>query len=389
MFDHSVRKLIILVLLFALIQVSHSQELVPVFPLNSDGYNCFRIPALITLPDGELIAFAEGRKMNCADFGNVDIVMKRSINGGTSWSLLKVLIDNDSLQAGNITPVVDILDPKYPKGRIFVFYNTGNAFEWEIRAGKGVREVWYIVSDDRGETWSHPVNITQQVHFPNQPTYNPSYTSAADWRGYANGPGHGIQISKGEYMGRIIVPANHSEGNPKNDWSDNFAHVFYSDDHGHTFYVSDKVPVPGSNEATAAMLSDGSVVVNARNQKGDPRLRIVAVSTNGGKTWDTCYFDKALIDPVCQGSLLNIEYRRKHVLLFSNPGSTSRREYLTISSSTDDGKSWTRRFQVFEGEAAYSDIALINRKQIGVLFEKGSDGGIYFLKKKVKNLINR
>ena len=389
MSDHLFRKLFFLVLFPAFIPGVHSQEPVPVFPLNSEGYNCFRIPAIISLPGGELIAFAEGRKTNCADFGDVDIVMKRSINGGTSWSSLRVLIDNDSLQAGNITPVVDLLDPKYPEGRIFVFYNTGNAYEWEIRAGKGVREVWYIVSDDRGETWSHPANITQQVHFPNQPAYNKDYTSTADWRGYANGPGHAMQITKGKYKGRIIVPANHSEGNPRSDWSDNFAHVFYSDDHGHTFHVSEKLPAPGSNEATAAMLSDGSVVVNARNQYGDPRLRIVAVSKDGGQSWDTCYYDKVLIDPVCQGSLLNIEFRNKHVLLFSNPGSTSRREKLTISSSTDDGKSWTNRYLAYDGEAAYSDIALISRNKAGILFEKGSDGGIYFLKMKLKNLINR
>jgi len=136
------------------------------------------------------------------------------------------------------------------------------------------------------------------------------------------------------------------------------------------------------------MLSDGSVVVNARNQYGDPRLRIVAVSKDGSQSWDTCYYDKVLIDPVCQGSLLDIKYRHKHVLLFSNPGSTSRREKLTISSSTDDGKSWTNRYLAYDGEAAYSDIALISRNKAGILFEKGSDGGIYFLKMKLKNLIN-
>jgi len=387
MSDHFNRKLFILVFFLTLITKVHSQEPVPVFPLNSDGYNCFRIPALINLPGGGLIAFAEGRKTNCADFGDVDIVMKRSYDGGKSWSKPEVLIDNDSLQAGNITPVVDLMDPSYPGGRIFIFYNTGNAYEWEIRAGKGVREVWFIVSDDRGETWSNPVNITQQVHFPNQPAYNPNYKSTADWRAYANGPGHAMQITTGKYKGRIIVPANHSEGNPKNDWSDNFAHIFYSDDHGHTFHVSENVPVPGSNESTAAMLSDGSVILNSRNQKGEPRLRIIAVSSNGGESWDTSYFDKALIDPVCQGSMLDIEYRHKHVLLFSNPGSTARREKLTLSSSTDNGKSWSNSYQVYNGEAAYCDISLISASKVGVLFEKGSDGGIYFIQCKLKEIL--
>jgi sialidase-1 len=376
---------IISLLFFTL--TGNSQELIPVFPLNSESYACFRIPALITLPNDELFAFAEGRKNNCSDFGDVDIVMKRSSDGGKSWSLLKVLTDNDSLQAGNIAPVVDILDPRYPKGRIFLFYNTGNAYEWEIRAGKGVREIWYIVSDDGGRKWSLPINITTQVHFPNQPSVNPAYNSKADWRGYANGPGHALQLTEGEFKGRIIVPANHTQGEPQKDWSDCFAHVFYSDDHGQTFHVSKNVTIPGSNEATAAMRSDGSVMLNIRNQKGDPKCRIIAISSNGGALWDTCYFEKKLIDPVCQGSLLAILFRHKHVMLFSNPGSDSKREKLTISSSFDDSKSWSNRYLAYDGEAAYSDITLIGRNKLGILFEKGSDGGIYFLKVKLKNII--
>ena len=38
------------------------------------NYACYRIPAIIKAPDGSLLAFAEGRVDNCADFGNVDIL---------------------------------------------------------------------------------------------------------------------------------------------------------------------------------------------------------------------------------------------------------------------------------------------------------------------------
>lgn len=366
----------------------NAQELTPVFPLNSEGYQCFRIPAMIVLPDGNLLAFAEGRKNDCGDFGNVDIVMKRSSNGGKSWQPLSVLIDNDSLQAGNISPVVDLFDPRYPGGRIFVFYNTGTGYEWEIRAGKGIRESWFIVSSDGGYSWSMPENITGKVHFPNQPSINPLYSSAKDWRGYANGPGHAMQVSEGPYKGRIIVPANHTEGNPDSDWSDNFAHVYYTDDHGFSFRVSENIDIPGSNEATVAMLSNGAVMVNARNQRGNPRLRITAVSTDGGVGWDTCHYEPALIDPVCQGSMLNTRFRNKHFLLFSNPASAVKRENLTISVSADDGKNWPNKYLAYPGESAYSDMAVINKKKLGVLFEKGSDGGIYFVGIPLKEVLH-
>lgn len=366
---------------------SKSQDFVPVFPLNSEGYSCFRIPAIINLPGGELLAFAEGRTMNCADFGNVDVVMKRSADAGKTWSPLKVLIDNDSLQAGNITPVVDRCDPRFPRGRIFLYYNTGNGQEWEIRTGKGVREVWYITSADGGNNWSKPVNITKQVHCPNQPAYNPEYNDPADWRGFANGPGHAMQIKTGKYKGRIVVPANHTEGNPQTDWTDCFAQAFWSDDHGSTYHRSDNVGIPGSNEAIAAELSDGSVMINARNQKGNPRLRIVAVSHDGAGSWDTAWYDSQLIDPVCQGSLLDTRFRGMHILLFCNPASQTDRQKLTIKVSTDNGKEWNPGLCVVEGESAYSDLVRIDRKNIGVIFEKGSDGGIYFLSVPLKMVL--
>jgi sialidase-1 len=384
----------LIILLIALLssviyQEVKAQAYVPVFPLNSEGYSCYRIPAIISMKGGDLLAFAEGRKNNCSDFGNVDIVMKRSHDSGESWSPLTVIIDNDSLQAGNISPVVDNLDPRFPDGRVFVFYNTGNAMEGEIRAGKGVREVWYIATGDAGEHWSQPVNITRQVHYPNQPTVNQEYNFTEDWRGYANGPGHAMQITKRKYNGRIIVPANHTEGEPWKDWSDSFAHAFYSDDHGMSFHRSANVNIPGSNEATAAMLSDGSVMINARNQKGDPGLRVVAVSHDGATTWDTAYYDHQLIDPICQGSLLNVKYRGKHMLIFSNPASHANRQKLTLKVSFNNGRTWPKSFLAVEGDAAYSDIVGTGKKKIGVIFEKGSDGGIYFLSVPLREIVKR
>ncbi|MCA6456564.1 MAG: exo-alpha-sialidase, partial [Chitinophagaceae bacterium] len=101
-------------------------QAVPVFVSGTEGYRIFRIPAIIRLPDGDLLAFAEGRVTGGADFGDIDIVLKRSRDKGRTWSTLQKVTDNDTLQSGNPAPVVDLTDPRYPKGRIFLFYNTGN-----------------------------------------------------------------------------------------------------------------------------------------------------------------------------------------------------------------------------------------------------------------------
>lgn len=352
---------------------------IPVFPLNSEGYQCFRIPSILTIGKEELLAFAEGRKNSCSDFGNVDLVMKRSVDGGNTWNPLRVIVDNDSLQAGNIAPVFDRFDPEYPGGRIFVFYNTGNAFEWQVRSGKGLREVWYITSTDKGKTWSRPVNITLQVHRPNQPDENTAYNFTEDWRAYANTPGHGLQMNSGKYKGRIFIPVNHTEGEPKEDWTDCFAGGFYTDDHGRSFHLAENISIAGSNECTAAETSNGGVMINARNQKGIPRERIAALSSNGGESWDSTWYEDQIIDPVCQASLMNVRLKEMHILLFTNPASTSQRVNLTLRASYDDGMTWPDSILLIPGDAAYNDISVYNKTMLGVLYEKGSDGGIYFM----------
>lgn len=357
----------------------------PVFMSGSDGYKSFRIPAIVRTPAGELLAFAEGRVGGSGDFGDIDIVMKRSKDGGKSWSGIQVVATYDDLQAGNPAPVMDLTDPAFPKGRLFLFFNTGNNHEGEVRKGKGLREVWYKTSADGGITWDSPVNITTQVHRPKQPAVNAAYNFAEDWRSYANTPGHGLQLTEGKYKGRIYIAANHSAGDPKSQFADYQAHGFYTDDHGKTFRLSETVPVEGGNESTAAELSGGRLMFNARNQKGDVRARIVAISSDGGAKWDTTFFDRNLPDPVCEGSILTIgKSKGKNLLAFCNAADTQKRDNLTLRISFDDGKTWKKSYLVDKSPAgekdftAYSDIVQTGKKTIGVIYERDGYKGIVF-----------
>jgi len=357
----------------------------PVFVSGKEGYKSYRIPALIKLSNGTLLAFCEGRVNNAGDYGNVDIVLKRSKNNGKTWSALQVVVNNDTLQAGNPAPVVDMTDPAYPHGRIFLFYNTGNNSEGEVRKGKGLREVWYITSTDGGINWSTPVNITTKVHRPKQPQVNANYNFVEDWRSYANTPGHAMQFLSGRYKGRIFIAANHSAGEPQKHFTDYHAHGYYTDDHGKTFHLGNQVNVEGSNESTAAELSNSKLMMNSRNQRGDIKQRIISISNNGGDTWDSVYFDKNLPDPVCQGSLLNFGWHGKNILAFCNAADSLYRNNLTLRISVDDGISWKYNYLIERGEgerqknaAAYSDIALIHRGEIGVLYERNEYTEIVF-----------
>jgi sialidase-1 len=373
------KKSIIYLLMSLLVTSLYAQQQeVTVFKSGADGYRSFRIPAITKAPNGDLLAFAEGRVNGSGDFGNIQIVLKRSVDGGKNWGTLQVVASNDTLQTGNAAPVVDLTDPTYPKGRLFLFYNTGNAPENMVRKGKGLREVWYKTSTDNGVSWSAPVNITLQVHKPKQPQVNSAYNFNEDWRSYANTPGHAIQLAAGKYKGRIYIAANHSAGEPQKHYADGRAFGYYTDDHGKTFKLSNEVSMPGANENMAVELSGNKLMMNIRNQLGNIKQRIIAISSNGGQTWDTSYFDPHLPDPVCQGSILHVgKSKGKAILVVCNDADTLLRNNLTLRISFDEGKTWKQNYVVakspegYKGDySAYSDLVAVDQKHIGILYEK-------------------
>ena len=48
-----------------------------VFKNGEDNYECYRIPAIIKAPNGDLLAYAEARRKGCNDFGDIDLGMER------------------------------------------------------------------------------------------------------------------------------------------------------------------------------------------------------------------------------------------------------------------------------------------------------------------------
>lgn len=351
---------------------------IPLFINGNDGYACYRIPALVKTHSGSVFAFAEGRKQNCHDFGDVDIVYKTSTDNGKNWSSLKLLVDNDSLQAGNPGPV--LVETEYNKiPRLFLFYNTGIASEHQTRQGNGLREVWFMYSDDNGKNWSSGINITHSVHKPLRSDIDPRLHYQEDWRSYAITPGHALQLKVGEYAGRIVVPANHSVGSPQERFDEYRAHCFYSDDGGRSFQLSSSVDIPSSNEAIAVELKDGTLMMNIREQSGREKKRLVSLSEDGGATWSKTYYDEALISPVCQASILSYQLNcGTEVLLFSNPESDNKRHRMTVKLSFDQGQTWPVKRLIREEDSAYSDLVQQQDNRIGLLYEHGNQGGIHY-----------
>lgn len=348
-----------------------------VFASGDGGYNTYRIPAIIRTPEGSLLAFIEGRVNSSADFGNVKILVKKSTDNGKTWGASIMVAQNGNLQAGNSSPVVDYTDPAYPKGRIFLFYCTGNNTQANVTNLNGVREVFYIASSDNGKTWSPPVNITLQVHHPYQPNYSPLYIDSLKWTAYATGPGHALQLTQGVHSGRIVVPINHGIYNNKT----NYAAVFYSDNHCKTFQLSPDVGLQ-SDETTAAELKGGGVLLNSRNQYLPGSYRILSYDSIGNLNtttiWQTA-FNHYLPEPICEGSMLNYTNSSgQQVLLFCNPTSIKDRSALGVRQSFDQGKTWTNPILVDTGFSAYSDIVILPSGHLGIMYEADNYNTIKF-----------
>lgn len=350
-----------------------------VFENGEGNYKCFRIPAIIKAKNGDLLAFAEARRENCGDYGDVEIVLKRSSDNGKTWSNMTVVADFGDKQAGNPAPVLDLTDKRFSNGRIFLFYNTGITTENNVRKGQAVREILYKTSTDGGKTWSDATNITQFVSKPKHPAVNPNYNFTEDWRSYANTPGHALQIQKGKYRGRIFVAANHSVGELKNDSKDYVAHGFYTDDHGKTWRLSPDVPYAGSNESIAIETADGGILMNSRNESRDAKFRIMSYSKDAGKTWSKTWVEQQLPDPICQASMIVYQPKKgQQIILFSNPNSQSKREKLTIRISFDGSKTWSSGKEIYANSSAYSDLVIQQNNEIGVLFEKDNYSKIVY-----------
>jgi sialidase-1 len=319
-----------------------------------NGYACFRIPALLNTSNGVLLAFAEARKNNCGDSGDIDLVLRRSEDGGKTWGNMQVVWSDSTNTCGNPVPIQDAAT-----GKIWLIstWNLGTDHERQIVDGtsKDSRRVFSLSSDDVGKTWSAAKEITAQVKMP-------------DWTWYATGPCHGLQISRGKFKGRLVVPINHIE----KPTGKNFAHIIYSDDHGSTWQLGANTPADMANETTVAEIKKGHLMINMRNSGRKDKTRKFATSKNGGATWRHMGTDTVLIEPICQGSLLNYQLTpKKSILLFSNPANKSARSNLTLRLSLNDGKTWVASQVIFSGPSAYSDIAVNNDKQVVCLYEAG------------------
>lgn len=308
---------------------------------------CYRIPALITASNGDLIAAIDERVENCGDLRSnrdINIVIRRSSDNGKTWSGIETVVDYPFGQSTSDPSM--ILDRQ--TNTLWMFFNY-----MDLEREKDIYYLKAVNSRDHGKTWSDPVDITSQI---TKQAWHDDFKFITS--------GRGIQTSDGTLLHTLV---NLDEG----------VFLFGSKDHGENWFFIDS-PVKPADESKVVELSDGSWMVNSRVP--DIGMRYIHISADRGKTWNSTP-DSTLVDPGSNASLIRDSTDdNPSILLFSNSNHPDERKNMTVRASLDEGKTWTNGKTIYPGSAAYSSMTVLQNGDIGLFFEKDEYSENVFVK---------
>ena len=358
-------------------------EKVYLFEENTDDFVSYRIPGIVVTAKGTVLVFCEARKYSGLDWGEIELHQRRSTDGGRTFSPVR--------QVAHLGPRLprNPANAEQPPGKVI-----GDPGQQTVNNPVAIADrdgtvhfiycveymrTFYVRSTDDGLTWSPPVDITAAAD-----RFRPEWP----WRVIATGPCHGIQLRNG----RLVVPVWLAKAEGGAHGKAVVATIF-SDDRGATWQrgeiaVPNTATTPGMSESTVAQLSDGRVMLVARNHAPAHR-KVVVFSRDGATGWSRPEFAEALPEPICQASLFSYAdpaAPAKSRLLFSGPESLERadgkatpgarrdRQTLAVKLSHDDGRSWVATRALEPGPSAYSDLAVLPDGTLLCFYESGRPG---------------
>ncbi len=343
-------------------QLANSQpflESVDVFTSGQNGVALYRIPGVVTTTKGTVLAYCEARKSTKADWGEIEVHLRRSTDGGKTWEQPKHIAHLADRIEGNPTKKTGGEREQTVNNPVAIIDRETGAIEFLYCVNYA--RCFSMRSTDDGVSWSKPIEMTS--------AFEP-FRSKYDWKVIATGPGHGIQLK----TGRLVVPIWLAYGK-LGDHHPSAAGTILSDDHGKT-WQSGEISVPNEgafkdpNESILAELSDGRVMMVSRSES-KPSRKLVTYSPDGATNWTTPVFQEELWEPICMASLIE-HPSMPGTLIFSNPHRLGRdkagneipagrgkRENLSIKLSRDFGKTWTINKTLEPSSSAYSDLTVL------------------------------
>lgn len=359
-------------------------EKIDLFTAGEEGYELYRIPGLVVTTKGTVLAYCEARRTTRGDWGEIDVMLRRSEDGGRTWAPREVLVHIEGDEPVNPVAAAQNLDrpgENTVNNPVAIVDQVTGAVHF-LYCLEYMR-CFYMRSDDDGRTWTKAVEIT-----PTFDQFKPEY----DWKVLATGPCHGVQLQRGPHAGRLVVPVWLSLGTGGHAHRPSVTSTIYSDDHGQTWQRGE-IAVPDTpetvfpNETVVVELADGSVMLNSRTESM-PNRRVVVVSPDGATHWSAPRFDEALYEPICMAGIIRLSLAadgRKNRILFSNPhnlerldgkaqpGKSRDRRNLSIKLSYDEGRTWPVNKSLEPGYSAYSDLAVLPDGTALCLYERGND----------------
>ena len=353
-------------------------EFTTLWEAGKSGHALYRIPGIVVTAKGSVLAYCEARKNNGNDWGRIDVMLRRSTDGGKNWSAPMLMAENDGSFVNN--PVAlerNLVKPgeftignpvaiACRNGAVFFIYTIDN---WRCYCRR---------SDDDGATFGKAIDITNSFE---------NLRADYAWKVIAAGPGHGIELKSG----RLVVPFWMSLANGRGAHRPSAVATIYSDDQGSTWKRGAIVcnhpdPLINPSETVAVQLADGRVMLNIRSESLANR-RAVSFSADGATNWTKPEFVGELKEPICMASIVR-QSETPPRLLFANPdnldgpkgkvmqpGQGRERKNLAIKLSRDEGKSWPVSKVLDAGLSAYSDLAVLPDGSVLCFYEKGTPDG--------------
>ena len=318
----------------------------------------YRIPALITLADGDLLIATDKRKFCDNDLPeDIDVIAQRSSDGGRTWSEPVTVIEGQGYAKG----YGDAVLVQAANGDIFCGFSGGPGL-WASTLSNPQRN--YIArSTDGGLTWSEPFDCTFDFWGPSaaRPECRNSHSAFF-------GSGRGLCLSKGPHKGRIMfVSAVHSQSKGRFD-----NYIYYSDDNGASWKVSE-CAFEGGDEAKVVELPDGKVLISVR-RTGERGWNI---SSDGGVTWGRQGLWSDICVNACDGDIITVG---DSLLLQSVPNSMSRKN-VSVFVSRDWGESWPVVKSLCHYNSVYSTLTVLPDGTLGAYIEENpnTEFDMYFL----------
>lgn len=330
------------------------ENAVPVFQAgDGNPYVSIRIPCVIKAGK-MLVAMAEGRYQD-TDQGENDLIVSIS-KDGRKWSKPVVAAASKGATFNNPCMIYDeeakqivLMFQRYPAG----VKERSNDIPTGWKNDRCIRN--FVCFSKNGKKWTEPKDVTE-------------FTKHADATITCSGPNPGVQITKGEHKGRLVVTFN--EAQKFGDW---VATSAYSDDHGKTWKLGSKSESGrGINEISSVESDDGGVLVVSRAWGGGGRR--VTTSADAGETWSPIISHAELPSPNCQNGLTRYSHAEdeskggRSRILFSTPSQSNRSDGI-IKMSYDGGQTWPVQKSVGTGPFAYSALCPIKPGLAGIIFE--------------------